>query len=333
MYSGHHWVYLNLAEHSLNSFIPAWAAYRGMLATPNILLAPESRKTHLGLTPHLVRLLRNKDAIALEKEIALENIRRLHYPTKISRLNCIYCWPDEATAKLAQKYWGNQGKHFDEKYLVEIGTHGQAPTIVDTRWIDHFIILSKEPLSLTNIDWMHHYWRGDLYSWKGETDIPNSPLMECLFNGTAMIWGSTSLRMEAFSIVEQFAPESVGILEKGRLGVDLATRFNGGDEWRLGQQVSVLISDKERQSIWVRNILCLDEKLTKIINEKTLQHIKREEINYKALRVFEKDSLRLPDLRPLEFELDWMRSTPELNDSVHSLFKTSFLEHGGQPRN
>jgi hypothetical protein len=121
MYTSNHWLYLNIAEQSLNSFLPAWAAYRGVLATPNEALDPGTRRTHLGLTPHLVRLFRNKEGIALQKELALERVRRAKFQRAISRLSCIYSWPDEATARLAPKFRANQGRHFDERYLVEVG--------------------------------------------------------------------------------------------------------------------------------------------------------------------------------------------------------------------
>ena len=89
MYDGVHWLYLNLADANIYSFVPAWAAYRGLIATPNVLLNPEHKKTHLGLTPHLIRLFRNQNTNALEKELSLEEVRRLRYPASISRLNCI----------------------------------------------------------------------------------------------------------------------------------------------------------------------------------------------------------------------------------------------------
>jgi hypothetical protein len=309
MYTGHHWLYLNISEGNLNSFIPAWATYRGILATPNIVLTPEARRTHLGLTPHLIRLFRNKDELALRKEIALEMIRRIEYPHAISRLNCIYCWPDEATAKIAPRYWSNQGAHFHEKYLVEIGVTGDRnPSIHDTRWIDRFVILSQEPLETIDSDWIHEYWRGSIYPWNNESDVPSVPLLECLVEGTALIWTNT-LKMEAYSIVERIAPLSVGILEKGRLGVDLCARFGGKDEWRLGQLASVLVSDQGREDVWVRNIIHLEDSLAATINENVVKYIKADEINRKALSVFEKDSIAVPDLRAVEVNLGWIKAS------------------------
>jgi len=329
MYTGHHWLYMNISEGSLNNFIPAWALYRGIIATPNVILTPSARHTHLGLTPHLVRLFRNKDDVALRKEIALEIIRRTHYPNAISRLNCIYCWPDEATARIAPRYWSNQGAHFHEKYLVEIGVSSDRnPSIHDTRWIDRFVILSKEPLEKIGTEWIHEYWRGSTYPWSNETTIPSDPLLECLIDGTALIW-TNSLKMDAYSMIERMAPLSVGILEKGRLGVDLCARFNGQDEWRLGQLASVLMSDQDRQQLWIRNIIHMDDGLAKKINEGVQKHIKAEEINGKALAVFERDTIAVPDLRALEINLDWINADPELMRDINILLTMFFHEGGG----
>jgi hypothetical protein len=330
VYTEDHWLYLNIAEDDLNSFVPAWAAYRGILATPNVALNPEASKTHLGLTPHLVRLFRNRDRIALQKELAIERIRRIQFPNAVSRLSCIYCWPDEATARLAPKFWSNQGRHFDDRYLVQIGVDApRAPTIVDTRWIDRYVFNSKEPLEEIGTNWIEEYWRGSLYPWNGESDLPREPLMECLVDGTAVIYG-TALRMEALSLVERSAPDSVGILEKGRLGVDLCTRFDGTDEWRLGQIVPVLMTDKERKILRFRYLLLADEKLAASVNRKVpLVGIKQHEINSRLLRVFEKGTFSVPDLRPIEADLSWISQDPPLFQQINMLLTAFFLEAGG----
>jgi len=175
MYTGHHWLYLNLAEGDLNSFLPAWAAYRGILATPSVAMPHSARQTYLGLTPHIVRLFRDADAIALEKELELEAIRRERYPNAVSRLNCIYCWSDEATAKIAPEFWSAQGRHFNERYLAEIGVHAaKNPTLVDTRWIDKFVFLSSEPLEKISTEWIDHYWQGKVFPGKAKKPSPNS---------------------------------------------------------------------------------------------------------------------------------------------------------------
>lgn len=330
MYTGNHWLYLNLADGDLNSFLPAWAAYRGILATPNVAIPDSARQTHLGLTPHMVRLFRSEDAVALEKELALELIRRERYPNATSRLNCIYCWPDEATAKIAPEFWSKQGKHFNARYLVEIGVQApNTPTVVDTRWIDKFIFLTREPLKNIGTDWIDRYWQAEIFPWGGEETIPKHPLMECLIDGTALIWG-TELRMEAFAVVERLAPDAIGVLEKGRLGVDLCTRFDGANEWRLGQITPMILTDADRTVLWVRFPILLDENLAASINTKVVAaKIKPEEINSRALQVFQKGSLTLPDLRPLEVSLAWMKNHPALQRQLNQILTAFFLEHGG----
>lgn len=329
MYEKVHWLYLNLADGDANSFIPAWAAYRGILATPNVLLSPEQRKTHLGLTPHLVRLLRKKDAIALRKELALERIRRARYKSANSRLNCFYCWPDQATARLASKFWDNQGPHFRERYLTEVGVSAsKAPTIVDTRWIDHFVINSTQPIEAIGLDWIDQYWSGSLYPWSGEHDIPSEPLMECLVDGTALVYG-VELRMDAFNLVQRLQSETVGFLESGRLAVDLCVRFNGTNEWRLGQIVPVLIKKQESKSLVVNNFLFWDMPLIKSVERIMLSApIRHCEINRRALAVFERPSLKVPNLGP-PISLDWLDQQFLLLEEVHALFTSFFVEHGG----
>jgi hypothetical protein len=330
MYTGHHWLYLNLADGDLNSFLPAWAAYRGILATPNVAMSNSARQTHLGLTPHIVRLFRSANAIALEKELALEVVRRERYPDAISRLNCVYCWPDETTATIAPKFWSKQGKHFNNRYLVEIGVQAtKNPTIVDTRWIDNFVFLSPEPLEAIGFDWIDHYWQGQIFPWSGQDTIPEQPLMECLVDGTALIWG-TELRMEAFAIVEKLAPDSVGILEEGRLGVDLCTRFDGTKEWRLGQITPVILTDSSRTTMWIRFPILLDESLANSVTTKIVAAgIKTKEINPRALQVFQKNNGKLPDLRSLEFSLAWIKNYPLLQSRLNQILTAFFLEHGG----
>ena len=191
MYSGKHFIHLKIDEPIPESFVPAWAAYRGLLATPRHVLTDEERKTHLGVTPYLTNLFRKGDRVALEKEFALETIRTARHPKCNSRIYCIYAWPDETIARLAHDFWSRQGDHFSERCLVEVGFWADVPpTVVDSRWIDKFIIFSDEPLSKLGSEWIDEYWKGVPYPWNGEDDLPNEPLRECLIDGIGTIWGT-----------------------------------------------------------------------------------------------------------------------------------------------
>ncbi len=203
------------------------------------------------------------------------------------------------------------------------------PTHADTRWIDRYIMNSPDPLNEIGVDWMDEYWRGTKYPWRGDLDIPEQPLIECLVDGTALIYG-TELRMEGYSLVEKLAPDLVGILEKGRLGVDLYARFDGSDEWRLGQIVPTLMTNEERTALVVRHLICMDEKLAGLINKKVPSvGIKPDEINHAALEVFRKDNLKLPDLRLVDVDASWLSSNPILLDQTKQLLTALFLENGG----
>ena len=329
MYTATHRLYLNLADADLNSFVPAWAAYRGVLATPSVGLDTKARETHLGLTPHFVRLIRNRNVDALENEFALELLRRTNYPQAISRLNCIYTWPDEATARLAPAYWANQGRHFDEKYLVEIGVHSnRQPTIVDTRWIDKYVFNTEKPFKEIGVDWIHEYWRGSEYPWKRDKDIPEQPLRECLVDGTATVHG-TALRMEAFALVEKIEPATIGILEAGRLAVDLCTRFGGTDEWRLGY-ILPIVTRRNGKDISVSHIINQDDALIKsLIKKIPSSGIKKEEINHRAIALLQNTQQKLPDLRALNVDASWINDYQVLKNQFTQILYNFFLEHGG----
>jgi hypothetical protein len=332
MYRKTHWLYLNIASPNANSFVPAWAAYRGLLATPNVLLDEQIRRTHLGLTPHLTRLIREEDGVKLEKELMLEKVRRDNFPNSVSRFNCIYCWLDEASARTAPKYWSNQGAHFQDRYLVEISVDApRPPTIVDTRWIDRYVINSNERLDEIGGSWMHSYWNGETFPWKGEPNIAPEPLYEYLVEGVALIHG-TELRMEAYSLIEKLAPEAMVIVEKGRLGVDLCTRFDGKNEWRLGQIVPTLMTNQERTSLMVHHLICLDETLAHVVNEKVRSGVlKNDEINHRALQALfdKKETFTLPDLRAVDADGAWINQHSALLSAVSETLTKAFLDAGG----
>ena len=232
--------------------------------------------------------------------------------------------------RLRPSFWSAQGRHFNERYLAEIGVHAaKNPTLVDTRWIDKFVFLSSEPLEKISTEWIDHYWQGKVFTWEGEETIAKQPQLECLIDGTALIWG-TKLRIEAFGIIERLAPDAIGVLEKGRFGVDLCTRFDGKEEWRLRQITPMIFTDPDRTTMWIRYPILLDESLAASVNAKVVKAgIKAEEINSRALQVFQKGSFTMPDLRPLEVSLAWMKDHPLLQLKLNQTLTAFFFEHGG----
>lgn len=316
-YEKSHFLYLNLADGDLNSFMPAWAAYRGLVASSGAT-APEGTF----LSPHFVRLLKEQASIKLEKELVLERLRANRYPESVSRLSCIYAWTDRATANHVIDFWDAQGRHFHPDFLVEVGFNAKRPpTIADSRWIDKYIINSETPLAELGHDWMESYWSGAVYPWNGEAELPQEPLWECLIDGVGAVWGSDNLRMSGYRLVQTLAPKALGVLELGRIGADLCVRFARQDLWRFGQVAPRLhLKNDEPHISYTLNhekslmdgiFECLDENL-----------IEPAAVNGTALLQLDTGQT-LPDLRQLSFDLNWLKSDKTLSSLVRDAISTS----------
>jgi hypothetical protein len=327
---GRHLLYLNLAQDDLNSFLPAWAAYRGVLATPRYVFNEEERKTHLALAPHLVGLFRRRNLIALEKEFVLKGVRMARYPECVSRISCIYAWPDETIARVAPLYWAAQGKHFSAEFLVEVGFWSERdPTVVDTRWIDKYIINSTTPLAQEGADWMDNYWKGEPFPYAGEKDLPQEPMWECLIDGMGLIW-SREMQMKGFEIVSRIAPNCLGILEHGRLGADLCARFGEKDLWQFGQIVPFIVKDRQNGSPRVDHIMMNHkDDVMWAIAERMKGKIQKKEINWEALKQFKAGTQTLPDLRPLQVDLSWLSDKNPLEAHVLGVLTAMWVNLGG----
>jgi len=57
--------------------------------------------------------------------------------------------------------------------------------------------------------------------------------------------------------------------------------------------------------------------------------MKPHEVNAKALSVFDKDTIIVPDLRALEVDLEWLKQDTQIMRSLHALFTSIFVEGGG----
>jgi hypothetical protein len=213
--------------------------------------------------------------------------------------------------------------------LVEVGFWSeQEPTVVDTRWVDKFVINSSTPLVQEGADWMDHYWRGDVFPHSGEKDIAEEPLWECLIDGIGTIWG-TELRMKGLEIVSRVAPGCLGILEQGRLGVDLCTRFGEKDLWQFGQIVPLIMRDGPRGSPRVAYIMNHNEEVMWIIANRMKGKIQKDEINWLALEQFKNGNQTLPDLRPLQVDLSWLSEKDPLGARVLEALGALWLRLGG----
>lgn len=123
-------VYLNIEP-----FPTTWATYRGSMCSASTVGDEHFRpiaywpygllkRTATGCKQSLQRL---------EKEIAIEQIRRDHYTQQVSRLHGIYLWENEEDAIRCESKWRQkEGQHFDRDRLVEVGFTYTNLSRVDT---------------------------------------------------------------------------------------------------------------------------------------------------------------------------------------------------------
>jgi len=74
-------------------------AYRGHLTSPSMIFPETDSSKECALSLHLTKLLRERRALKLEKELALERWRKENKPELVSRLSCIYVWADRSVAE------------------------------------------------------------------------------------------------------------------------------------------------------------------------------------------------------------------------------------------
>ena len=180
------WCYLNLENP-----VCAWAAYRGILVQ-----APQQQGF---ISLWMASMLNANNFNRIEREFALESIRLERYPSLISRLKGMYVFTNKDCAKLAEKEgWGDVfvQENLSELSLAEARTTGIQH---DANWITY----------PDESNWMDRYWLG-------ESHPRHQPIWEVLAEGRLILLG-TELREKAFKISQEAFPDSMDLLEVGRL--------------------------------------------------------------------------------------------------------------------
>ena len=172
----------------------AWLVYRAELVS-----APQIHERALSIWA--TRHLRNMQTF--HHEMALEQVRRAHFPDAVSRLTGFYAFPDRQAALAAARRW--QVPSFREDLLAEVGIHPTATVSrYDAEWITHH-------LGSPDSQWMNDYFAG-----KPTAD----PIWELLIDGRALVFGK-SLRETAYETVKAAWPRSLALLELARVAAEL----------------------------------------------------------------------------------------------------------------
>ncbi|UDF04369.1 hypothetical protein [Asticcacaulis sp. AND118] len=113
-------------------------------------------------------------------ELRLEEVRLNHYSNQVSRMSGLFFFEDEETSGVAVNRW-----KLSNNNRVTEGVNISASKIskLDSEWITQ--CLGNESGS----DWMHSYWRGEVYGIK--------PLTEILVSGIGVIESGT-IREKAY---------------------------------------------------------------------------------------------------------------------------------------
>jgi hypothetical protein len=150
----------------LLSPLARWEAAVGRISS-HVAAAPEG----FGLSAWGYRLLEQLATHGLTQkyrdEMALEIVRRTHYPEVVSRLDCVFLFPDRDTAIRATTRWG-----WPERHVSEVAFWPSNSTKVDTEWI-------SERMGRGTDGWYEPYWSGK--------PCNESPLHELLSMGVGII--------------------------------------------------------------------------------------------------------------------------------------------------
>jgi hypothetical protein len=194
------YAYLNIDDP-----ICAWATYRGVLVS----VSPTGDEDDLigGISVMSASMLRSGSRAKLNNELAIESIRRLRHPGRVSRLRGMYCFPDRESAGRAAALWGN---HFRPEFLAEL--HLEVKSRIDrfdSNWITYAKCDENGFLPTSELSQFDQYWEGREYPGK-------TPIWETIIEGRMIVLG-TDLRDRAYKVIRKEYPRSVALLEIARL--------------------------------------------------------------------------------------------------------------------
>lgn len=259
------WGYLNITRP-----VCAWATYRGALVPADNSIGNISTWT--------AGRLWAQDFAWLEVEAMLESVRQVAFLDRVSRLKGVYVFPDVLSAQRASSWSGDT---FQSRYLAELHVVGglTGTATMDANWITH--ALSGDLPD----DWPFSYWSGEAF--------PGAePIWEVVVSNRAYVLG-TELRERAYQVIKRYLPDTLSILEIGRLAA-----ATGSD---LGNIACNIFDDGDHISS--RHLLDMRDADDPVFLQRLGEllaagHPKRQE----ALDVgAEQGIFTLPDMRPLDF--------------------------------
>lgn len=273
------WCFLNVRDEMV-----AWNTYRGVL-----LPAPQQDGFVTVRAAAVYRSLATDRKQVFALETALEHVRAARHAHRRSRLKSIYCFEDLVSAERAVG-WGGRGSYFQPEFLAELdlaGATGRRDKL-DANWITFAAPLTSRDFE--SIPWMDMYWEG--------RPMPDrEPIWETLLEGPVRIV-SEELRERAYGRVVEKFPESLAVLETGRLAAKIDVERGNMCAWIFspaGQfgplRLDYLIADSE------------DPRLMLRLREEVVREAHRPRIQAVAQSINRGEVIRMPDMRPHGFDI------------------------------
>lgn len=209
----------------------AWNVYRGVLVSQRLVQQSMTDAFVPALSMTAAKMFMERNWPRLDFEHELEITRARDFPSKVSRLRCLFVFdePESALAAATNESWGG---HINEEYLTDVGVSA-APnfTRVDANWISWMLQVRQSD----EYDWkigVRPYWTGQMCPHFSQ------PIWEVLLDGAVTIWG-TALRQRAYEVTKQRSPSALSLLELSRLAAGL-----GSD---LGHVSALVTAEDEKQ--------------------------------------------------------------------------------------
>jgi hypothetical protein len=199
---------------NLNNPLVLWETYVGRMASSDYINDPSFSPISLRHYSVLRNYINGYKKVLI-LELRLENIRKIFYPDKVSRLTGLYFFEDKDVALKAKDEW--HLNHFKEESLVDVGFTYTNITRVDAKWIDNN---HDNP----NDNWMHDYWQGN--------PSGNDTLWEIIVSGIGIIW-ENSVRKIAWDKYKSIFPDSLVLLDLSRIAFEL--NINSVVDCKLGR--------------------------------------------------------------------------------------------------
>lgn len=198
--------------------VVAWGVYRGVLVSANA----EHTPPNCPVSMMFAGIVLNQNNVRLHNELLIEKYRQLHFSHCNSRLTGMYFFEDHHSAERAYEW----GSHFSPENLTEMLLFSSAPVSRhDANWIT-FAPLENNG-KLRNEDWIYQYWSGESFPGK-------EPVWEIIAQGRAVICGA-EIRLRAYKTIFSKFPESVRLLEIGRIAAHLGSDLGLMAAWLIRQ--------------------------------------------------------------------------------------------------